>query len=209
MRYLDHAFNLLPCWWTVKGSLGARRFCSKNLAYPGWAQQKWQTAYYLSEFALRQFERLSEFRESDTWIFLDRSKINHVCDKSISKQINDRQTDRVRSNKSQHKDALRLSGGKWTPHDLRRTGATLMGNLGVLPDVIEKCLNHTEQNKMKRVYQRQELKLEQADAWRRLGNRLDLVSRMDSDNVVIFKPASWISKKRRWMMHSYQITWAG
>lgn len=145
---------------------------------------------YLSEFALRQFERLSEFRESDTWIFLDRSKINHVCDKSISKQINDRQTDRVRSNKSQHKDALRLSGGKWTPHDLRRTGATLMGNLGVLPDVIEKCLNHTEQNKMKRVYQRQELKLEQADAWRRLGNRLDIVSRMDSDNVVIFKPAS-------------------
>lgn len=145
---------------------------------------------YLSDFALRQFERLLEHRESDTWIFLDRTKTNHVCEKSISKQINDRQTDRVRSNKSQHKDALRLSGGKWTPHDLRRTGATLMGNLGVLPDVIEKCLNHTEQNKMKRVYQRQELKLEQAEAWRCLGNRLELLTRIDADNVVIFKPAS-------------------
>jgi hypothetical protein len=40
-----------------------------------------------------------------------------------------------------------------------------MGNLGVLPDVIEKCLNHVEQNKMKRIYQRQELKTEQAQAW--------------------------------------------
>jgi integrase len=145
---------------------------------------------YLSDFASRQFERLSEFRDSDTWMFQDRSKTNHVSDKSISKQVNDRQTDHVRSNKSQHKDALRLSGGKWTPHDLRRTGATLMGNLGVLPDVIEKCLNHTEQNKMKRVYQRQELRLEQAEAWRRLGNRLELLSRMDTDNVVIFKPTS-------------------
>jgi integrase len=139
---------------------------------------------YLSDFALRQFERLAKFRESDIWLFLDRSKSTHVCNKSISKQVNDRQTDRVRSNKSQHKDALRLSGGKWTPHDLRRSGATIMGNLGILPDVIEKCLNHTEQNKMKRVYQRQELKTEQADAWRKLGERLELLTRTES-NVVI------------------------
>lgn len=144
---------------------------------------------YLSDFALRQFKRLSEHRESDSWMFMDRSKTHHVCDKSISKQINDRQTDRVRSNKSQHKDALRLSGGKWTPHDLRRTGATLMGNLGVLPDVIEKCLNHTEQNKMKRIYQRQELKAEQAEAWRILGERLELLTG-DNKNVVPIKRAS-------------------
>jgi integrase len=71
----------------------------------------------------------------------------------------------------------RLSGGKWTPHDLRHTGTTIMGNLGILPDIIEKCLNHTEQNKMKRVYQRQELKAEQSQAWRQLGNRLELLSR--------------------------------
>jgi integrase len=145
---------------------------------------------YLSNFALRQFERLLKCRDSDIWIFQDRSKTNHVSDKSISKQINDRQTDHVRSNKSQHKDALRLSGGKWTPHDLRRTGATLMGNLGVLPDVIEKCLNHIEQNKMKRVYQRQELKLEQAKAWQRLGDRLELLSGLPGDNIVIFKSTS-------------------
>jgi hypothetical protein len=41
-----------------------------------------------------------------------------------------------------------------------------MGTLRIQPDVIEKCLNHTEENKVKRIYQRQELKAEQAEAWR-------------------------------------------
>ena len=144
---------------------------------------------YLSDFAMTQFNRLAEYRESDVWLFMDRTGTTHVCDKSISKQINDRQTDRDLKNRSAHKDALRLAGGKWTPHDLRRTGATIMGNLGILPDVIEKCLNHTEQNKMKRVYQRQELKAEQADAWRKLGDRLELLTG-SADNVVVFKKAA-------------------
>lgn len=140
---------------------------------------------FLSDFTLKQFQRLAQYADSDVWLFTDRSKTTHVSDKSISKQINDRQTDCIRSNKSQHKDALRLPGGKWTPHDLRRSGATLMGNLGVSPDVIEKCLNHTEQNKIKRVYQRQELKTEQAEAWRKLGERLELLCRPDSTKIVI------------------------
>lgn len=144
---------------------------------------------YLSDFALAQFERLAQYRDSNVWLFTDRTGTTHVCDKSISKQVNDRQTDRNLSKRSAYKDALRLTGGKWTPHDLRRTGATIMGNLGILPDVIEKCLNHTEQNKMKRVYQRQELKAEQAEAWRKLGERLALLIRSDADNVVILKTA--------------------
>ena len=140
---------------------------------------------YLSNFTLSQFERLAAFCESSIWLFQDRTKTTHVSEKSISKQINDRQTDRIRSNKSQHKDALKLAGGKWIPHDLRRTGATIMGNLGILPDVIEKCLNHTEQNKIKRIYQRQELKMEQAEAWRKLGERLELLVQPNFENIVI------------------------
>lgn len=31
----------------------------------------------------------------------------------------------------------------WTPHDLRRTFATLAGEAGVFPHVVAKCLNHT------------------------------------------------------------------
>ena len=30
----------------------------------------------------------------------------------------------------------------WTRHDLRRTGATMLGEMGELPDIIEAALNH-------------------------------------------------------------------
>ena len=83
--------------------------------------------------------------------------------------------------------ALVLSGGKWTPHDLRRTGATLMADLGALPDVIEKCLNHTEGKKVKRIYQRAKYSKPMRDAWVMLGDRLNLLqaqARGVSGNVI-------------------------
>jgi integrase len=140
---------------------------------------------YLSKFAIKQFKILSQFKDSDTWIFPNRDNSNHVSEKSISKQVDGRQNPVIHKNRTAHNEALILPGGKWTPHDLRRTGATLMGSLGVLPDVIEKCLNHIEQNKMKRIYQRQELKQEQADAWRLLGERLELLTG-NNTNVIPF-----------------------
>jgi integrase len=72
-----------------------------------------------------------------------------------------------------------LPGGRWTPHDLRRTGATLMGELGVHGNVIEKCLNHFEQNAIKHT-QRTIREQEEADAWRVLG--------ADDSNVVPLRP---------------------
>jgi hypothetical protein len=49
----------------------------------------------------------------------------------------------------------------------------------------EKCLNHTEENKVKRIYQRQKLEAEQAEAWQVLGDRLTLLINMDDSNVVL------------------------
>ena len=81
--------------------------------------------------------------------------------------------------------ALLLFGGAWTPHDLRRTGATMMGELYVMGEVIERCLNHVERNKLKRMYQRHELKAEQREAWRLLGERIALpLSAGEHENLV-------------------------
>jgi integrase len=44
----------------------------------------------------------------------------------------------------------------WTPHDLRRTFATLAMDNGVLPHVVEKCLNHSLEG-MLRVYAHSEM----------------------------------------------------
>jgi integrase len=131
---------------------------------------------FLSDFALEQFKKLEHLAKNETWIFPNRDSSTHVCEKSITKQIGGRQTDNILSNRSKDSQALVLAGGRWTPHDLRRTGATMMGNLGIQPDVIEKCLNHTEENKVKRIYQRQELKAEQAQAWQVLGEKLSILT---------------------------------
>lgn len=139
---------------------------------------------YLSKFALEQFTLLISLAKSDTWVFTNRDGSSHVCEKSITKQVGGRQTDVILSNRSKDSQALVLTGGKWTPHDLRRTGATIMGDLGIAPDVIEKCLNHTEENKVKRIYQRQKLEAEQANAWQALGERLNLLVNIDNSNVV-------------------------
>lgn len=144
---------------------------------------------FLSDFALSQFQRLFTVKQSDTWLFPNTGDTSHVCEKSITKQIDGRQNLTVYSNRSKANQALVLPGGKWTPHDLRRTGATMMGNLGIHGDVIEKCLNHTQENKLKRVYQHQELKAEQAEAWRILGERLALLT-SDDNNVIPIKRAS-------------------
>ncbi|MFA5924788.1 MAG: site-specific integrase [Methylococcaceae bacterium] len=140
---------------------------------------------YLSDFTLEQFRLLKTVAQSDTWIFPNRDNSNHVSEKSITKQIGGRQSENILSNRSKDNQALVLTGGKWTPHDLRRTGATMMGDLGIAPDVIEKCLNHTEENKVKRIYQRQKMELEQAQAWRVLGDRLNLLVNADASNVVL------------------------
>ena len=142
---------------------------------PEHAKNGRQLVVYLSEYSQSQFRRLETFKTNDVWMFPDRTGETHVNVKSISKQVGDRQRIVPMKNRSNAVATLKLSGGHWTPHDLRRTGATLMGGLGVRPDVLEKGLNHTEENKLTRTYQQQALKDEQREAWHLLGTRLAVV----------------------------------
>jgi integrase len=151
---------------------------------------------YLSEFVQPHFAALVERaqRLGSEWLLPaknpDGVTVGHVCVKSLSKQIGDRQrgTDgQPMKGRSPLVNALALPGGKWTAHDLRRTGATMMAALGVDPHVIERCLNHVEQNKLIRTYQRHSYETEMREAWRLLGDRLALLVREDADNVVPIK----------------------
>ncbi|MEJ2630929.1 MAG: tyrosine-type recombinase/integrase [Acidihalobacter sp.] len=129
---------------------------------------------YLSPHSVRQFRALHERTKWSDWCLPSTMKDGeHVCMKSITRQLRDRMRDTAMSNRTKATGALILSGGSWTAHDLRRTGATLMGELGVLSEIIERCLNHVEPSKIKRTYQRHEYTAEKRDAWRRLGDYLD------------------------------------
>jgi integrase len=146
---------------------------------------------HLNDMALRQFETLRQHTGLTEWVF-PASRLNGpVCAKTVTKQVADRQrgNGEPMRGRSKQTDSLALAGGQWRPHDLRRTGATLMAELGVLPDVIERCLNHTEQTKVKRIYQRAQYEAPMREAWQRLGDRLALLA-TKPDNVVTLTRAA-------------------
>jgi len=143
---------------------------------------------YLSPFCFDQFKKLHAITGNSKWCYPGRKDNTHVTEKNITKQVRDRIRDTALKNRTKYAGSLVLSGGPWTPHDLRRTASTLMGELGIRSDVIDRCQNHVEENRMKRIYQRQELKAEQKEAWNILGERLSLLFNADDNrNVIVGK----------------------
>lgn len=130
---------------------------------------------YLSDFAVEYFRKVKALSNPNiAWVYPGRDHKKALSSKSITKQLGDRQrSSEPMKRRSKSTSALTLPGGKWGPHDLRRTGATIMTQLGVLPDVVEHCLNHIEENRTKRVYQRHTYEREMQAAWKILGKYLN------------------------------------
>lgn len=140
----------------------------------------------LSKFSLQKFEQLADFKLSNRWLYPasrpdSKGAEIHINEKSITKQIRDRQRVKPLKGRTQCTSALLLTGGEWTPHDLRRTGATLMGDLGVDENIIDRCQNHKQPDAMKRVYQRSKREAEMATAWQLLGDRLAELTNLSLD----------------------------
>jgi integrase len=136
----------------------------------------------LSAFALEQFRQLFALRESEpdrpdrsvAWVFPNLAASGPVNVKSLGKQLSDRQrepTQRLRG-RTKATSALVLPGGRWTAHDLRRTAATLMASLGISGDVIDECLNHMIESRVRRTYIRDRRSAAQAKAFDALGSHL-------------------------------------
>ena len=64
----------------------------------------------------------------------------------------------------------------WTPHDLRRTFSTRLGELGVAPHIIDRLLNHTPSG-VASIYNRAELLEERMAATKRWAAQLALIVR--------------------------------
>ena len=137
---------------------------------------------FLSDFALEQFQALHRLSGDTAWCFPARDAENHVCVKSVSKQIGDRQlrfkNRKDLSNRRNDNSLVLASGanGEWTPHDLRRTAATMMQALGVSPDVIDRCQNHVlAGSRVRRHYLKHEYNDEKREAWRLLGAEIERI----------------------------------
>lgn len=144
--------------------------------------KKQEHRVYLSRFALKQFRALHALTGGQRWCFPSRDGELHLDLKTISKQVGDRQQrfkQRVKLKRRCHDDSLVLSGGRngaWTPHDLRRTAATMLQALGVSPEVIDRCQNHVlAGSKVRRHYLKHEYAAETRIAWARLGSEIEQV----------------------------------
>lgn len=130
---------------------------------------------HLSRFAHSLLNELFEITGDSLYLYPAARGTGHTNTQTITKSVSDRQRDGkdiLKGRTVQFADALILQGGQWRPHDLRRTSATLMAELGVLPDVIERCLNHTEAMKVRRIYQRHDYMDDRKRAFEILGQKL-------------------------------------
>jgi integrase len=157
---------------------------------------------HLSAFARARFGELLALRESE-WVTPGRTPGRPVEEKAIAHLLRDRQRteaptrpgrrpgrrDPIARRTEKHARALVLQGGPWTAHDLRRTAATLMQTLGVLPAVIEKTLNHTEPRRVVATYQRAEYLPERRDAFERLGAHLERLAAGEAGTVTTLRRA--------------------
>jgi integrase len=138
---------------------------------------------FLSSFALAQFKRLQIETGHTPFCFPSKDEKSHVDTKTVSKLIGDRQCSFKNRSKPlsgrHHDDSLVLSKGvneEWTPHDLRRTGSTMMQELGVTLEIIDRCQNHLMAgSKVRRHYLHHEYAKEKTEAWRLLGERLGTI----------------------------------
>jgi integrase len=137
---------------------------------------------HLSEFAVGHFDAIANLKRPEEpllpWVFPNAKGTGPVCPKSFGKQLADRQKPDSEPFKRRSKNttSLQLKGGRWTAHDLRRTAATLMAQLGFSTDVIDECLNHIIQSRVSRIYIRDRREADQGKAFDALGARLKAIT---------------------------------
>ena len=124
---------------------------------------------HLSSFAVRMVRSLA--RDCDH--LLPGRDGGHIDTKTITKAVADRQRTKQLKGRSKASQALILSKGPWTPHDLRRTMASRMRDTCKADrDVIERCLNHKPE-RLVGTYQVSELMEERRAAFDAWGAKLD------------------------------------
>lgn len=188
---------LMAEWRYVSLEIGVWFIPKKNAK--GKRGKKQDQVIYLSAFALKQFMALHALTKASKWCFPCADGTSHVNEKTVSKQVGDRQCRFKNQNRKPLKNrandnTLVLSDGEnceWTPHDLRRTAATMMQNLGVTPEVIDQCQNHVlAGGKVRRHYLHYKYGEEKREAWRRLGERLTAIFEGRMGTIRLARPKS-------------------
>ncbi|RCW72423.1 hypothetical protein [Pseudorhodoferax soli] len=164
---------------------------------------------FLSDFSLAHIKKLHEITGSGGWCFPATSGKAPLDAKAMAKQLGDWQTQfkerrdlRARCNVN----SLVLAQGRngaWTPYDITRTGAAMMQEFGITPDVIDRCQNHMlPGSKVRRHYLLYDFAKEKLDALQLLGRRPQEISETSMTDHANMVPVSqvqneWALQRRR------------
>lgn len=144
---------------------------------------------YLSAFAADALRELLKLAYGAEWLLPAVRTDGHASPVVLGKAYTDRQAMKPLQGRTKAAQSLVLDGGRWTPHDLRRTAQTMMRELGISKDVANLCLNHEKGSKVDRAYDHARLVDAQREAFRLLGERLALLANPEANNVVTLKLA--------------------
>ncbi len=175
------------------GALEAARWDDIDFEKRTWkaarkSQEEEEYTIFLSPFALRYFQLIKAEQEDlirrkrergdavdierYEWVFPAKNPRpsgtpKHVTKKTLSKQIYSYQAEKQLKNRPPAIGELKLGGGNWSAHDLRRTGSTIMARkpLGVDDNIRELCLNHGPKNALDRIYNQNKYETEMRLAW--------------------------------------------
>ncbi|MBF0098686.1 MAG: tyrosine-type recombinase/integrase [Magnetococcales bacterium] len=148
-------FDLVGGWWTLPAE------SSKN---------KMAHRVPLSRQSLEALERIKATSGDSPWLFPSRTPGKHQAPTSVDHAV--------------RRNLATFGIGQFTPHDLRRTAASLMTGMGISRLVVSKVLNHVESG-ITAVYDRHGYDAEKRmalDAW---GKRLEAIVTGQAENNVI------------------------
>lgn len=180
---IRHAVWVLLATAARVGELSAVRVDDVDIETGTWtipaanAKNGREHVVHLSPFAIEHVRALITLGKGKDgkvadWLMPGRDRTTHIDEKLIAKSVKDRQRTKKLKGRSKLMGALLLAGGAWTPHDLRRTAASRMQDIGVAPHVIEKCLNHTLEG-VAAVYQTADLLPERKAAFDKWGAKIE------------------------------------
>lgn len=129
---------------------------------------------HLSDFALKHVMKLIDLAEGSDYLIPHLRYADKRFKQPISKSTLMQQLAR-HDGVSPHSEtaSLKIEGGRFTIHDLRRTAASQMQELGVSYEVVDKCQNHEIPGKVRRTYMRAEMRADMVSAWNKLGLLLE------------------------------------
>jgi len=134
---------------------------------------------FLSDFTLAKLKLLQTITGNHKWLFPSRMSDVHICTNHFSKFVGDRQIS-FKSRKKKllnriENDDLKIGSEKWTLHDLRRTGATIIQSYFPINDgilIAELCLHHKILQGAAGNYLYHKYVNDMREAWQKLGNYL-------------------------------------